>query len=454
MSAPQTPERLNTWQEISRCLGISVREAQYREKNDGLPVYRMGGKKPRVWALRSELDAWGLKARSAKVTPAPVPASDRAPVDGVSPPPVEESTATPARWGRRAWLGVAGLAATALGVKLILGARKARVERAVLTGNLLTALDGLGKPIWTHRFSEDSQPRTDDLSWRVQVIDLEGSGSPGVLVVCSRVAPGTTEHIGIDDLSYFTPDGHVKWTLACRPNLLDFDGKQLEAVWRCSHVIAVPSGRQQTLWVAVNHGWRWPGCVMRVNAGGAASIQFANAGWVERLCSLTRPNGKFVALAGENNAFDRSFVAVLGATDMPSSSPSGGAARCHSASAPSGSPRDYILFPTTEMVAAADSPYGPASVVYQTNDGGFLVWVSAGGDARFLYEFSGTTEPRSVMPSSNCPMVHRRFEEAGKLNHTWAACPELKVPLTIRHWRRGNGWQDQEVPWRATTGSE
>jgi hypothetical protein len=165
--------------------------------------------------------------------------------------------------------------------------------------------------------------------------------------------------IAVDELSYFAPDGQVKWILPCRPNLLDFDGNQFEPVWWCSGVIALPSGKQQTLWVGVNHGWRWPGCVMRVDASGVASLQFANGGWVEKLCGVTRPNGEFVVLAGENNGFERSFVAVLGATDKPSCSPLGGAARCHFTNAPSGAPRDYLLFPTTEMVAAADSPYGP-----------------------------------------------------------------------------------------------
>ena len=119
--------------------------------------------------------------------------------------------------------------------------------------------------------------------------------------------------------------------LPCRPNLLDFDGNQFEPVWWCSDVIALPSGRQQTLWVGVNHGWRWPGCVLRVDASGAASIQFANAGHVDKLCRVTRPKGEFVVLGGENNAFDRSFVAVLGVSDPAACSPTGGAARCRKA---------------------------------------------------------------------------------------------------------------------------
>jgi hypothetical protein len=453
MSDPYSTELLNTWSEIAGYLGISVREAQNRAKNEGLPVRRGVGTKPRVWALRSELDAWRL-APAARIAPAPYSAPEQAAAEAPSPHFVEEISAPKVQWSRRAILSVAGLAVTAVGAKLILGTRKPRVERAVLAGNLLTALDGLGSPIWTHRFSGNiEEPNAAELPWRVQVIDLEGSGSPGVLTVCNRPAKGAPEHSGIDEFSYFTPEGRVKWTLPCRPSLLDFDGKQFEPVWLCSRVLAVPSGRQQTLWVGVHHGWRWPGCVMRVDANGGASIQFANAGHVEMLCRVTRPNGEFVVVAGVSNAFDRPFAAVLGANDPASCSPAGGAARCRFTNPPSGTPRDYMVFPRTEMLAAVDEPYGYANNVTQTNDGGFVVWVSASKNyaAYLLYEFSETTEPRSVMPSGSNPVVHRRLEEEGKLNHTWAACPELQKPLTIRNWRRANGWQDERVPWRAAT---
>jgi len=407
-----------------------------------------------VWALRAELDAW-LNAETARAAPPLYPApDDQAPASVAAPPPTEESGASKAQWGRRAVLGAAGLAAMAVGAKLIFGTRKPRVERAVLTGSLLTTLDGLGSPIWTHRFAgELEEPSAADLAWRLQIVDLEGDGSPGVLAVCSRITQATPLRTGIDELFYFGSDGHIKWTLPLRPDLLDFDGKQFEPTWICSRVVAVPSGKQQTLWVGVRHGWRWPGCVMRVDAGGAASIQFANSGFVDLLCRVTRPDGEFVAVAGENNAFDRSFAAVLGTNDPPSCSPSGGAARCHFANGPSGTPRDYMLFPTTEMVAVMDAPYGHVAVLTQTNDGGFVVWVSASGDnlAALLYEFSAVAEPRSVMPSGSCPAVHRRLKAEGKLSHTWAACPELQKALTIRHWRRTNGWQDERVPWRAAT---
>ncbi len=210
MSDPHSTEQFNTWPEIAGYLGISVREAQYRAKTEGLPVRRGVGKKPRVWALRSELDAWRLKAGVDTAAPVPNPGTDQPPPDVASRPPIEDAPTV--QWGRRAVLSVAGLAATAVGATLIFGTRKPRVERAVFMGNLLTALDGLGKPLWTHRFSGVlREPSPADLPWRVQVIDLEGSGRPGVLVVCSHVPQASAPNIAVDELSYFTADGQVKY---------------------------------------------------------------------------------------------------------------------------------------------------------------------------------------------------------------------------------------------------
>lgn len=280
MSSQHSKEQFDTWHEIAGYLGISIREAQYRAKSEGLPVRRGVGKKPRVWALRSELDAWKLNAGVTNVVQAPNPATYHAPINATPSHSGAESGKPMVRWTRRAILGGAGLGATAIAATFIIGKRQPRVERAVLTGSLLTALDGLGSPIWTHRFAGNLwQPSAADLPWRVQVIDLEGSGRPGVLAVCSRIQQASPRQSVTDELFYFTPDGHVRWTLSCRPKLLDFDGKEFESVWSCSHVIAVPNGKQQMLWVGVDHSWRWPGTVMRVNPNGSASIQFANAGW-------------------------------------------------------------------------------------------------------------------------------------------------------------------------------
>ncbi len=452
---PRTGE-LNTWQEIADYLGISKREAQDREKENGMPIHRLPGKKSRVWAYRSELDEWKAQAEDSGTTSNAAGDSLRQPEVSPVPPVNDESAIQKSQVARRAVLGLVGTAATAIGASVLFRPRVRRVERAVLSGNLLTALDGTGGTVWTHRFPGTLQPQTDgdNPGWRVQVLDLEGSGNPGVLAICNYLPEPSASRPMSDELFYFGPEGRIRWTYSLRPDLIDFNGKPIEPVWRFSHLITVPHGNEQTLWAGVQHGWRWPGCVMRFDAAGSPSIQFANSGFVERLCRLMRPDGEFIAVSGESNAFDRACVAVLGINDPPSRSPEGGAKRCTFANAPSGSPRDYILFPTTEMVAAMDAPYGNANQAYATNDGGLVVevWAARNPTTLFLYEFSAATEPKSVMPSGSCPLFHRRLEQEKRLNHSWAACPELANPFTIRHWRPATGWRDERVPWRAATG--
>jgi hypothetical protein len=52
-------ERLDSWKAIAAYLGREVRTVQRWEGERGLPVHRLpGGDKPRVYALKSELDTW------------------------------------------------------------------------------------------------------------------------------------------------------------------------------------------------------------------------------------------------------------------------------------------------------------------------------------------------------------------------------------------------------------
>jgi TolB-like protein len=61
-------ERLNSWKAIAAYLGREVRTAQRWAKDRELPVHHLpGGARPRVFALKSELDAW------MRTSPAPRP---------------------------------------------------------------------------------------------------------------------------------------------------------------------------------------------------------------------------------------------------------------------------------------------------------------------------------------------------------------------------------------------
>jgi hypothetical protein len=420
-------EELNTWQEIAAYLGISVREAQYREKNDQMPVHRLPGRKSRVWAYRSELDEWKTRNGSA-------------PTNGA----VGKKFLT-----RRALLlaGLAGGVSAAGSAALLLG-RHSRPERAVLTGNLLTALGGLGQTLWTHRFSGTLQQFSDDeIRWRVQVVDFKGDGYPGVVVACSFVPERSTNLSARDELFCFAPDGTVQWTLPCQPDLVDYNSQRFEPDWRYTHVLASPAGNQQVIFASISHQTRWPGCVQRVDAGGRSRVQFANVGNIECLCRIPRADGDYIAISGENNGFDRACAALIGVDDPPSSSPPGGPPRYRFANAPASTPRAYVLFPTVELTIANSASYGHANRV-SYRGGGIIVEVDAASRATLVYEFSGRLEPKVAMPSGNYPVVHKQFEERGLLHHPWTACPELARPLTLRRWGPGAGWRDQDIPVR------
>jgi adenylate cyclase len=82
MQRPE-PEVLQSWKDVSRYLNSDIRTLQRWERTRGLPIRRMpGGTKPRVYAIKSELDRWrrsgGLHIASE------APAGDPAPSPSVA----------------------------------------------------------------------------------------------------------------------------------------------------------------------------------------------------------------------------------------------------------------------------------------------------------------------------------------------------------------------------------
>ena len=67
-------EVLQSWKDVSRYLNGDIRTVQRWERTRGLPIRRMpGGTKPRIYAIKSELDSW-RRSRGIHVEPAGDPA--------------------------------------------------------------------------------------------------------------------------------------------------------------------------------------------------------------------------------------------------------------------------------------------------------------------------------------------------------------------------------------------
>jgi excisionase family DNA binding protein len=103
-------ERLDSWKEIAAYLGRKVRTVQRWANTRHLPVHRIpGGERPRVFALKAEIDAW-LEASGrdpqSHDQPAGTPASGPAFDADPSQPPQASATTSPARRTRIARLAV------------------------------------------------------------------------------------------------------------------------------------------------------------------------------------------------------------------------------------------------------------------------------------------------------------------------------------------------------------
>jgi hypothetical protein len=62
--------RLNSWKAIAAYLGREVRTVQRWAKGRDLPVHRLpGGARPRVFALKPEIDAWLRASGRRRTTP-------------------------------------------------------------------------------------------------------------------------------------------------------------------------------------------------------------------------------------------------------------------------------------------------------------------------------------------------------------------------------------------------
>lgn len=222
------------------------------------------------------------------------------------------------------------------------------IASAILADNRLIVFDRKTRLLWAHDFSAPLPRYTaDELKWRLGFIDLHGNGDRGVLFATQFLDPSR-----LGQLLYFSSEGKIEWMLEPKPDSRKQTGECFEDAWAIRHLITVADRTGHSIYLAMANDAGWGGCVLRVNAEGRASVHFANAGYVERLCLGGVPDDRLLVACGENNDFDCAFVALLGIDDAPSCSVRGNRTVYRFANAPDEVPRKYILFPQTEVIAA------------------------------------------------------------------------------------------------------
>jgi hypothetical protein len=437
LSSVQPDKEFHTWGEIAGYLDISPREAQYREKNDGLPVHRLPGKKSRVWARQSELDAW--KARVSKVSNHPATVL-----------PVVPPAPTLGRLSRR-WLlaGVGAPLAVTAGVAALLKVRHPKSPtRAELKGNSLCAWDEMDNLLWKFVFPEPLDHGPNGMAGdnhRIVLVDFDGSGAKHVVAV-SAVRQGKTE-VDRTEAWCFSPRGKLLWRY--RPDLkLTFGNTLFSGPWIIQDMISAPNLHGgEHIWFSINHeDWR-PCALLRFGLEGTPSIQFVNCGNVFALHYVKTAAADYVLAGGVNNEYNKASLAILRLEAPPSRSPQTPGTRFECVNAPKGDPDRYFLFPPTEINAAHNAPYSEVRFITQTGNIWQMVTDEYGDDeGHVMYRFSADLEPLDLTFDETFGALHRRFEREDRINHDLAACPHLNAPTILDRWDPQHGWSKVAVP--------
>lgn len=437
--------RLQSWKEIAQYLQRDVRTVIRWEQEKGLPVHRVpGGKQPRVFAYRHELDVW---LAGSPLTDGPsVPPPDITPAE-LSVAPHEQAAAGGGASATRrvtpvaASLAVLALSGLAIATVLTLTSAGYPARLAVI-GRELRALDAAGKTRWAHvPDAVEALPgsgRWDYLG------DLDGDQEDDVLAVLQQRPSSSTPFV--DSLLRFSIEGRRGWSIT-PDDRVTFRAGEYGPPWSSAYMRPYEaSGRTRIAWAVHHYTW-WPALLITLDPQGKRLGTFVNSGWIDMVDQSA--DRRHLLISGTNNERDGHFFAVLDA-DRPtgrSPEPPGSATEC--LDCPSGDPLRYVVFRRTDVAQhQKDRIAMPTIQVFE--DGRVFVHVhqsSEPGIASVIYELSTDYTVGEVRFSDTFWKWHRTLEEEGLLKHGASDCPERRTQI-VEVWSPGTGWHTTNVPVR------
>jgi hypothetical protein len=466
-NSQQPAEEFNTWPEIAGYLCISVREAQYREKSDGMPVHRMRGKKPRVFAYRSELDAWKRKAGAVDVAALPAIPTDRfrsleeylapvlsgqpepeagpsdkgVPVATESPEPLDGSrenknlhqrdaqALVPSqptnRISRRDALVVTGLTLSGIAATGVAIRRWHFREIAMLgvEGPILIARDGRGNEMWRHPFRDGlfsdyyDPPKVTGTYW---VGDLDGDGHAEALF----------RYDGIDRAAHssslfcFSRTGEVKWVFRPGHEVRDAGGEILPLYHITAVLVCFAPGPQRRARVAVTsvHPTDQASQLALLDASGRLTAEYWHPGHLYLLAESRAGFGGAprILAGGVNNGEHRATLVVFNPFAM-----SGAMTpqlmrdqRFRLLDMPEAHEELVVLFPRTCL--SRDEPYTRVATL-EADGQAVRVHVAESHEMSkrtVYYDFDPSLTLRRAFLSTEYRQEHFRLEQSGALSHS------------------------------------
>jgi len=428
-------KRLDSWKEIAVYVGRDERTALRWAKERGMPVHHVPGPgRGTVFAYTDQIDAW-LNQQPAEETEARAAA-------GVEPP-----AAHPGKlW--RIVLPVAAVLLVALlvvvGMRSPNSHRPGLPERIQLSRTKVQAVDAAGQQVWEYSLPEPvrfySPADQEGLENLARVVDLDGDGSPEVLVTARLEKMG---EVSRSVLHCFTAEGELRWKYD--PDVtLSFAGRPFGGPWNIADVLAAPEGKGHAIWLAVAHYTWWPAFVVKLDAAGKAEVRFVNSGTLKILNFVRTADTTYILVGGFNNEQDGGILAVLPAGKPAGTSPQkpGSPYRCDAC--PPGEPVRYLVFPRSELNQTNPNMVNHVAAIGVTQKS-IQVLTREGPEGVFAYyDFSLDPEPQLLSVTFSDPYWrwHKQLEEEGKIKHTQEQCPERDGPRGVRVWEPGSGWRE------------
>lgn len=413
-------ERLDSWKAIAAYLQRDERTAQRWERELGLPVRRVPGRRGRsVFAFTSEIDQW------LKTTQPGAPS--------VAPPP-------PVRPARSLWAAAAVILVllASLGIwQVTQRSADASPLRMEFTPAGLVARDAAGVERWRYPFGTGA--RAEVVYGHPASVELR-LASTGIMGAAGLIVNTADDTVSSGELVWLTPGGELQRKFTFEDRFM-FGAGEYGSPWGITDFREDDKGRTGRVAVAAHHYTWWPSMVTVLDGMWQRRGTFVNAGWIERVHWMSPDR---LLVAGFSNPVDGGVVAILDANALDGQSPDTGDAQYRCATCGSGSPLRYVVMPRTEINRVTQSRFNrarvqilPDRIIARTVE----KMTSEEDVADAVYEFTPSLDMISASFSTRYWELHRQLEMEGKLDHTREQCPDRNGPREIKVWEPATGWR-------------
>lgn len=430
-------DRLESWKDIAAFIGRFERTAMRWAKEQGMPVHRLPGKRGRVYASTSEIQAW-MEQRPGAETVAGALALPR------------QGTI------RQSWflVSIATAAIVAAIVTAFLFSSRAILGssipvRATFTANAIHALDASGHELWSHTYSRlidlDSSNVLIPVTERVRFVDLPGRDRE--LVASIPLKDNSNLHDpALFELDCFSSRGKLLWTYLPQQNFT-FGEHEIGGRWWIATIFVSSLSTPPSIWVSFSD-LRWGNSfVVQLDPQtGKGPVRFVNTGIIYKLNEISVSGRIYLLAGGWNNEYDGGSLAVIDESHPFAASPQTAGTRHKCITCPEGDPEYFLVFPRSEINQFEHLYEDPIREIQIVNGKVEVtkddLQTTSGPNTIYLLDPANNFSPVSLRYDSGYDMLHTELSNERKLSHSLENCPERAHPKPIRLWTPAGNWSE------------